>query len=492
MSETESGKKPKVVAIIQARMGSTRLPGKVTMEIAGKPMLQRVIERVQRAKTVDQVIVAVPESDDTVGMSTLCPVGVHLCYGSEHDVLERYDQAARENNADIIVRITSDCPLIDPDVIDEVVGKFLQYSPDYASNTMERSYPRGLDVEVFSRAALERAAKEAGPGDREHVTPYMLRHPEFRRLPVTGGTTDGTVNWSVDTQEDLDRVREIYAYFHDQGRDDFTWIEAIHHCAAVALAANSAFPTLMTQPTDTPRPTPEIVSSEPPRRSKVAVIGTAPSTRDLAPYTDDSWEIWSLSNRVVTDQIPRWDRHFELHPLSQFERDPEARPYIDWMHRQEGKPIFLQSPRQYPGIKCGVQFPYAPLIAKFGRYFTSTIAWQIALAIHEGAEEIGLWGVDLMLHEEYVHQRPCVEFLLGWASGRGIRVTVPRQSSLLKPQQLYGMEGECGARQAIIEHKARLSGMVQQFQMQRDQAALKMAHTQGAVEGLTFAEQMSG
>jgi len=493
-AETTAPQKPRVVAIIQARMGSTRLPGKVMMDIAGKPMLKRVIRRVQRGKTVDEVVLAIPDTPDNNVLRPIADTcGVSVVHGPEADVLARYRMAANTSGAGAIVRITADCPLIDPDVIDEVVRYFLRYVPDYASNTIERTWPKGLDVEVFNAAALQRADAEATTNyDREHVTPYMLASHEVRRLPVTGGGTDGTVNWSVDTQEDLDRVRRIYACFP---RDDFTWQEAwaISQGDTLQPQPEPKEMTETTAPTESGKRKAESGNQRLTPQRKIAIIGTAPSTRDLAPYDDPTWEIWSLSNRVVTDQIKRWDRHFELHPLSQFERDPEARPYIDWMHRQDdGKPIYLQSSEQYPGIKVAVQFPYEPLVEKFGRYFTSTIAWQIALAIHEGAEVIGLWGIDLMLQEEYHHQRPCVEYLLGWARGLGIGVVIPRQSSLMKPQMLYGMEGECGARQAIVEHKNRLGGMVQNFQAERDQAALKMAHAQGAIEGLTFAEQMSG
>lgn len=475
-------KKPRVVAIIQARMGSTRLPGKVMMDIGGKPMLQRVIERVKLAKTIDAVVVAVPTDDmgDTAFTTAIIKCDVALTGGSLDDVLARYAYAAKEYDADVIVRITADCPLIDPGVIDMVVQEFLDKRPDYASNTIERTWPRGLDVEVFSRAAFERAASEATePCDREHVTSYFVNpmvgkdFGGFSHISVTGGETDGKLNWSVNTQEDLDRVRWLYSCMSEDF--EFTW----EHILNVANTSKAAAEIDARKAVCTTR--------------KVAIIGTAPSSRDLAPYQDPSWEIWSLSNRVVTDQLPRWDRHFELHPLSQFERDPEARPYVDWMHRLDGsKPIYLQDIASHPGIKGAVQFPYGPLLEVHGKYFTSTIAWQIALAIHEGVDEIGLWGIDLMLQDEYAHQRPCVEKLVGFAEARGIKVTIPSQSSLCKPQLAYGIEGEATPRAALVVHQNRLKGMVQQFQGERDQAALKMAHAQGAVEGLEFALQMTG
>ena len=471
-------KKTRVVAIIQARMGSTRLPGKVMMDIGGKPMLQRVIERVQRAKTIDKVAVAVPAADQEAMGPAVGATCVAFWFGPEDDVLERYRIAAEKEDADVIVRITADCPLIDPGVIDEVVGEFFSAKRDYASNTLVRTYPRGLDVEVFTSALLERAAEEArDPHQREHVTPWMRNGETFS---VELGGTDGTVNWSVNTQEDLDRVRKIYGILSGGvGNDRFGWQEAL----AVHRSMHDTDDAAVCHT--------EIVATTSPR--KVAIIGTAPSSRDLAPFQDPSWEIWSLSNRVVTDQLPRWDRHFELHPLAQFEREPEARPYVDWMHRLDGsKPIYLQSPDKHPEIKGAVAFPYDTLIEIHGRYFTSTIAWQIALAIHEGVSEIGLWGVDLMLQDEYAHQRPCVEFLLGYAAAKGIKVTIPSQSSLCKPQQAYGIENESTPRAALLAHQVRLKGMVQQFQGERDTSQMKMAHAQGAVEGIEFALQMTG
>ena len=477
-------KKPRVVAIIQARMGSKRLPGKVMMDIAGKPMLQRVIERVKLAKTVDQVVATVP-SEEREAFRTLCnDCNVAVVGGPEDDVLDRYQRAAAASRADVIVRITADCPLIDPDVIDAVVEAHFTYKRDYTSNTLDRTYPRGLDVEVFTRALLERAAEEAtDPHDREHVTPWM--HNGEMNSVATGGT-DGTINWSVNTQKDLDRVRAIYAGCVGPfgKRDDYTWQEAFQVHGSLAAKFSESVVT-----NDTIQQADVVTDGKPPR--KVAIIGTAPSSRDLAPYQDKTWEIWSLSNRVVTDELPRWDVHFELHPLSQFETDPQARPYIAWMHQQDdSKPIYLQSPEKYPGIKAGKSFPYERLIETHGKYFTSTIAWQIALAIDEGVDEIGLWGIDLMLEDEYAHQRPCVENLLGFARAKGIKLTIPPQSSLCKPQQLYGVEGNGTPRAALDEHQKRLKGMVGQFQGERDQAALKMAHAQGAVEGLEFAKQM--
>jgi spore coat polysaccharide biosynthesis protein SpsF len=216
-----------VVAIIQARMGSTRLPGKVLAEIGGKPMLRRVLDRVRAAKRVDEIIVAtsVEPADDVI--AAFCHQRACPCFrGSEMDVLDRYYHAAREHDADAIVRITSDCPLIDSEVTDRTVQAFLDERPDYASNSLDRTYPRGLDTEVIARSALERAWREAGENyQRVHVTPYIYQNPGvFRILSVREEQDHSPQRWTVDTPEDLEFVREVYARMGDEV---FSWREAI-------------------------------------------------------------------------------------------------------------------------------------------------------------------------------------------------------------------------------------------------------------------------
>jgi len=217
-----------VVAIIQARMGSTRLPGKVLSDIGGEPMLARVVRRVRRCASVGRTVVAATEGDADEPIVLECGrLGVELLRGSEMDVLDRFYRAACYFEADAVVRITSDCPLVDPGVIDRVVGEFRDWRPDYASNVLRRTYPRGLDTEVVSREALERAWREAAETyQRVHVTPYFYQHPElFRLLSVTRGPESGVeasrYRWTVDTAEDLALVREIYRRFGDE--DTFGW-----------------------------------------------------------------------------------------------------------------------------------------------------------------------------------------------------------------------------------------------------------------------------
>ncbi len=169
----------KTVAVIQARMGSTRLPGKVMIDIGGQSMLSWVVARTRRARTLDEVVVAttVLKIDEAI-VEKCSTIGVAVFRGSEENVLDRYYRTSELFNADVIVRITSDCPLIDPAVIDTVVTDFVVHQPDYASNTLKRRFPRGLDVEVFSQAALAAAwSHDESARGRTHVTPYLYLNP---------------------------------------------------------------------------------------------------------------------------------------------------------------------------------------------------------------------------------------------------------------------------------------------------------------------------
>lgn len=207
-----------VVVIIQARMGSTRLPGKVLADIHGCPMLWRVVQRARAAKTVDDVVVATTTepSDDVI--ESFCRENKVNCFrGSESDVLDRYYQAARKYHADPVVRITADCPLIDSEVADKTVQAFLENRPDYASNSLLQSFPRGLDTEVVSFRGLEEAWRAATWSyQRAHVTPYLYEHPDrFRILPVTADKDYSGHRWTVDTHEDLQFVRAVFSRLVD-------------------------------------------------------------------------------------------------------------------------------------------------------------------------------------------------------------------------------------------------------------------------------------
>lgn len=210
-------------------MGSTRLPGKVMMDLGGRPILHRVVTRTLRSTLLDEAVVATTAQEADRAIVEYCRQQGWPCFrGSEDDVLDRYYRAASDCGAEIVVRITSDCPLIDPEIIDMVVGKFLSSRDlDYASNTLPpRTFPRGLDVEALSYAALERAWKEDGnPSWREHVTPYIYRHPEkFSLHGVYNDVDCSSIRWTVDTPEDLAFVRKIYEYL---GNDGFSWRDVL-------------------------------------------------------------------------------------------------------------------------------------------------------------------------------------------------------------------------------------------------------------------------
>jgi spore coat polysaccharide biosynthesis protein SpsF len=217
-----------VVAIIQARMGSTRLPGKVLMDLGGETVLARVVERLRRARLVDKIVVATTDSaaDDAI-VQECHRLEVPSFRGSEIDVIDRYYQAVRACAVSTIVRITSDCPVIDSQLVDETIRVFQQRNADYASNAFPRTYPRGLDTEVFTVAALERAWRDAQePYEREHVTPYLYEHPElFLVVSLRGQIDYSRYRWTLDTAEDLELLRTIYARFGNE--HDFGWGEVI-------------------------------------------------------------------------------------------------------------------------------------------------------------------------------------------------------------------------------------------------------------------------
>lgn len=229
-------------------MSSSRLPGKVLLDIAGGTMLARVVTRTSRATSVDQVLVAttIDASDDPIAV--YCHSNDIACTrGSLHDVLDRYYQAAFQSNADVVVRITADCPVIDPVLIDDCVDTLLEGSFDFTCNRLPppftRTYPIGLDTEVCTFAALEKAWKEAKETfHREHVMPYLYEGVE---LSATGGGLStglsqrrfkiaqlhhdpdfGQMRWTVDTSEDLEFMRQVYSRF--DGSDGFSWQDVLH------------------------------------------------------------------------------------------------------------------------------------------------------------------------------------------------------------------------------------------------------------------------
>jgi len=197
-------------------MSSSRLPGKVLADLAGAPMILRQIERLSRARRLGRIVVATSDqASDDVLAARLDQAGVAVFRGSLNDVLARFIGAMDAFGATgTVVRLTADCPLADPVVIDETVALHLASDADYTSNTpARRSYPKGLDVEVFRAEALRTAAREtADPYDREHVTPFLYRRPErFRIAGLEQAADEGEVRWTVDRPDDLDFVRAVYA-----------------------------------------------------------------------------------------------------------------------------------------------------------------------------------------------------------------------------------------------------------------------------------------
>ena len=251
--------KPKVVAIIQGRMSSSRLPGKILADIAGQPMLQRVFIRTSRSATVTETIFATTTDSTDDPVAEYCDFsGIPFTRGSQFDVLDRYYQTALQTKADVIVRITADCPVIDSGLIDDVVNTVISDQSsvsskqfDFAANRLPppwgRTYPIGLDTEVCTFAVLKRAWKEAKePQHREHVMPYFYEgvklitdnrplstgiSPRGFKVALLHHTTDfGDYRWTVDTPEDLEFMRQVYSHF--DGRDDFSWkevLDLVHH-----------------------------------------------------------------------------------------------------------------------------------------------------------------------------------------------------------------------------------------------------------------------
>lgn len=202
-----------ILAVLQARCSSTRLPGKVLKPILGTPMLLKQVERIKRSKLIDLLLVAtsVEPSDDQIAQ--LCAKHAIDCFrGSLEDVLDRFYQAVERHNPGHVVRITGDCPLIDPEIIDQTIELHLRGQYDYTSNCLERTYPHGLDVEVFTAASLEAAWREAAlPYEREHVTPYLKEHPALFKIGSLKNSVDlSHLRWTVDYESDYVLVKRIY------------------------------------------------------------------------------------------------------------------------------------------------------------------------------------------------------------------------------------------------------------------------------------------
>ena len=217
----------KVVAIIQARMGSTRLPNKVMMKINHIPMIELLISRLSNSKYIDQIVLATSNNkNNTPLINHVESLGYKVFSGEENDVLDRYFQAAKTFEANAIVRITGDCPLIDSFLVDEVIEGFIDFNVDYASNRKPPTYPDGLDVEVISNKALEDASKKAKEDfQREHVTPYIINSNTYKKFYLKNSEDFSPERWTVDEPEDFTVVQNIFNFFHPV--IDFSWKEVL-------------------------------------------------------------------------------------------------------------------------------------------------------------------------------------------------------------------------------------------------------------------------
>jgi spore coat polysaccharide biosynthesis protein SpsF len=205
----------RTLIIVQARMTSTRLPGKVLLPLAGEAMLTRLLERLRRVQRAHGIVIATTTNTTDDAITELCAkLNVPCHRGSEHDVLSRYADAARLHGADVVVRITADCPLIDPALIDQVIATYEAGDTDYVSNMLPPTWPYGMAVEVFSAGALAQAHTEATQAaEREHVTPFLYWHPERYRLRNVASPVDLSQHrWTVDTPEDYALVSRLFEH----------------------------------------------------------------------------------------------------------------------------------------------------------------------------------------------------------------------------------------------------------------------------------------
>ncbi len=212
--QMQEAEKMKVVIIVQARTGSTRLPGKILKEVMGKPLLAYLLERLKRVELCSEICVATTTKPQDQPILNICSaMSVKTFRGSEEDVLQRYFLAAQELNADAVVRVTSDCPLIDPAEIDRLIEYYMEHLGryDYVADCRERSYPLGMSAEIFSFKALQQAHENGKSNpEREHVTPYLYLHPEIFRLGnISYKENQRDHRWTVDTPEDLQLISKI-------------------------------------------------------------------------------------------------------------------------------------------------------------------------------------------------------------------------------------------------------------------------------------------
>ena len=232
-----------VAVILQARTGSSRLPGKVLADLAGRPMLAFLVERLKRCSAVDRVLLATTDSPEDDALASLGEkLGLTVCRGSKNDVLSRYALAAEQTDASVLVRITGDCPFIDPVLLEQMIDDFCSQDIDYFSNCLFPTYPDGLDIEVFTRRSLLLAQAEcADPYQREHVTPWIQKCGRFRLDHKQHHVDLSSMRWTVDEPEDLQVIRGVVDHFG--GISDFSWQQVLElaHQQPHLFAANAKF-----------------------------------------------------------------------------------------------------------------------------------------------------------------------------------------------------------------------------------------------------------
>jgi spore coat polysaccharide biosynthesis protein SpsF len=219
-----------IVAIVQARTGSSRLPGKILMPVMGKPLLAHVIFRLKACKTLDRIVVATTTENDDTEVELLCRANQWDVYrGHPEDVLSRYFEAASAFEAQTIVRITGDCPCMDPKLVDELVSYYSHHSYDYVSNTLVPTYPDGYDIEVFSKESLETADLRAKKlSEREHVTPFIKQEDQFSIHNIASKHQLGHLRVTVDEESDFKMVRALYSKLYP--RDPLFGLDMVVNC----------------------------------------------------------------------------------------------------------------------------------------------------------------------------------------------------------------------------------------------------------------------
>lgn len=232
-----------ILAVLQARTTSTRLPGKVLKPVCGQPLILRQIERVRRMKTLDRLILATSDDESDDPLAALCAAsGIECFRGDLNDVLKRFYDAAKPHNPAHVVRLTGDCPLFDPGVGDEVVNFYLKGGYDYATNCVEPTYPDGLDIEVFKFSCLEAAFRQAKlASEREHVTPWIRKQPQHKIGHFKGPQDWSALRWTVDEPADFELVKNIYEHLYP-ANPEFTFNDVLAY-----LDKNPALKTCNTQ-----------------------------------------------------------------------------------------------------------------------------------------------------------------------------------------------------------------------------------------------------